>query len=79
MRDNSLEEDSPPPAFTKGNFNDPVYEKLNDAARQREELYGSPYRDEHGSGDISDHDRRHSTMTMSGISGPSRPMTVYAA
>lgn len=77
MRDNSLEEDSPPPAFSKGNFNDPVYEKLSDAARQREELYGSPYRDEHGGGNLSDHNQRDSVITMSGISGPSRPMTVY--
>ncbi|KAI0690031.1 hypothetical protein BC835DRAFT_1418045 [Cytidiella melzeri] len=31
--------DEPPPPFTKGNFNDPLVEKLNDAARQRQELY----------------------------------------
>lgn len=29
----------PPPPFTRGNFSDPLFEKLSDAARQREELY----------------------------------------
>jgi len=28
-----------PPPFTTGSWNDPLYEKLSDAARQREELY----------------------------------------
>ncbi|KAI0811248.1 hypothetical protein BC629DRAFT_1040669 [Irpex lacteus] len=31
--------DEPPPPFSRGNFNDPLVEKLNDAARQRQELY----------------------------------------
>ena len=31
--------DEPPPPFTPGKFNDPLVEKLNDATRQREELY----------------------------------------
>lgn len=31
--------DELPPPFTVGNFNDPLFEKLSDAARQHEELY----------------------------------------
>ncbi|KAI0341596.1 hypothetical protein BDW22DRAFT_1358418 [Trametopsis cervina] len=33
--------DMPPPPFTTGGFNDPLFEKLSDAARQRTELYAA--------------------------------------
>ena len=32
-------EDELPPPFTTGSFSDPLFEKLSDAARQRQELY----------------------------------------
>ncbi|KAI0094040.1 hypothetical protein BDY19DRAFT_989557 [Irpex rosettiformis] len=39
VAEGSVPPDEPPPPFTQGNFTDPLVEKLNDAERQRQELY----------------------------------------
>lgn len=46
-RESEEEDTSPPPPFTRGNFNDPIFEKLTAAAAQRQEVEQQMY--EHNS------------------------------
>ncbi|CAL1704315.1 unnamed protein product [Somion occarium] len=73
MRDNSLEGDEPPPAFTKGTFNDPIFEKLSAAAQQRE-MYTSPYR---GNQEINTQSRVLSPAASTSSNPYSRPRTMH--
>ena len=41
-----IEDDQPPPPFTRGSFKDPLFEKVSQAAAQRELYTSSPYRDD---------------------------------
>ncbi|TCD60923.1 hypothetical protein EIP91_009296 [Steccherinum ochraceum] len=42
-RDSEEEDTSPPPPFSRGNFNDPIFEKLTAAAAQRQEVEQQMY------------------------------------
>jgi hypothetical protein len=60
-RDDDIPYDEPPPPFTPGAFNDPLVEKLRDAAKQRGELYSALSR----------------SGTLSSTRGPQRPAPTY--